>query len=278
VTVEAPGRAQPYRVTTLSDGSWSVDVELRRGQNQFDVNAVDPETGKPAETPRQIVINVPYLVIQAPTLTVTQPQDGTTFENGAIPVEGVTSNATTVVVRSTYLGPPDGSLPPPPTPAPTPVPASPDPAASASPEVPDGLIVRVAADGSFATPLELTEGRWTLTITATSPEGKTASLTRTVTVAYRGVNLVVTIEGGDAWLKVWVDGVLDPSIPQSGKVLRAGRTITFRGTTSVEVRTGSSGYTHFTLNGVPLGALGKPGIPETWLFEPPAPPQLTQRR
>lgn len=277
VTVEVPGRGQPYRVTALSDGTWSVEVELRRGQNQFDVNAVDPETGKPTETPRRIVINVPYLPIQAPTLTVTQPQDGTTFENGAIPVEGLTSNATTVVVRSTYLGPPDG-LPPAPTPVPTPAPASPEPAGTAMPEEPGGLTVRVGADGSFTTPLELTEGRWSITITATSPEGKTASLNRTVTVAYRGVNLVVTIEGGDAWLKVWVDGVLDASMPQSGKVYAAGRTITFRGTTSVEVRTGSSGFTQYTLNGVPLGALGKPGVPETWLFQPPAPPQLTQRR
>jgi hypothetical protein len=138
--------------------------------------------------------------------------------------------------------------------------------------------VDVAADGSFATPLELTEGHWSITITASSPEGRTASLTRTVTVAYVGVNLAVTIQGGNAWLKVWTDGVLDPAIPQSGKVLQAGRTITFTGKTSVEVRTGSSGYTTFTLNGVSLGALGKPGVPETWLFAPPAPPQLTERR
>ncbi|HEX5589206.1 MAG TPA: helix-turn-helix domain-containing protein [Candidatus Limnocylindrales bacterium] len=279
VTVEVPGRSQPYRVTALSDGSWSVDVDLRRGTNQFDINAVDPETGKPTETPRRIVITVPYLVIQAPTLTVAQPVDETTFENGAIPVEGMTTNARTVVVRATYLGPPDGSTPP--TPAPTPVPTAtpvPDPSASAPPEEPDGVTVEVAEDGSFATPLELTEGRWSITITATSPEGKTASLTRTVTVAYEGVNLVVTIQGGNAWLKVWVDGVLDPSIPQSGQVFQSGRTLTFRGTASIEVRTGSSGFTQFTLNGVPLGALGRPGIPETWLFQPPAAPQLTQRR
>jgi hypothetical protein len=140
------------------------------------------------------------------------------------------------------------------------------------------VTVPVAADGSFASPLELTEGRWSITITATSPEGKTASLTRTVTVAYEGVNLVVTIQGGKAWLKVWVDGVLDSSIPQSGQVFQSGKTLTFTGATSVEVRTGSSGFTYFTLNGVPIGALGRPGIPETWLFQPPAPPQLTQRR
>jgi len=60
---------------------------------------------------------------------------------------------------------------------------------------PHTLTLTVADDGSFTTPLELTEGRWSITVVATSPEGKTASLTRTVTVAYVGVNLVVTITG-----------------------------------------------------------------------------------
>jgi cytoskeletal protein RodZ len=278
-------QAPTYRVTALSDGSWSVTVDVRRGTNQFYIDAVDPETGKHAETAQQIIIKVPYLVIQAPTLTVSQPQDGTTYENGAIPIEGVTTNAKDVVVSATYLGPTAGSSPPPtpaatPTPRPTPT-TSPAPGASPAPTAganPNELTVTVADDGSFATPLELTQGRWSITVTATSAEGKTASLTRTVTVAYKGVNLVVNLSGGDAWLKVWVDGVLDPTIGSSGKVFSNGRTLTFTGTTSVEVRTGSSGYTLFTLNGVSLGALGKSGIPETWLFQPPAPPQQTQHR
>ncbi len=279
VTVSVPGQTQPHRVTARSDGTWSVDVDLRRGTNQFDIDAVDPETGKPTETPQKVIIKVPYLVIQAPTLTVSQPQDGTTYENGAIPVEGITSNAQSVVVSATYLGSADGSTPPPaasPPPEPTP---SPEPGASPAPTSdPDKLSVTVADDGSFTTPLELTEGRWSITVTATSPEGKTASLTRTVTVAYVGVTLVVTISGGDAWLKVWVDDALDASIPTSGKVFSNGRTLTFTGKTSVEVRSGSSGFTQFTLNGVSLGALGRPGTPETWLFQPPEPPTLTQRR
>ena len=37
------------------------------------------------------------------------------------------------------------------------------------------------------------------------------------------------------------------------------------------------GVTLFTLNGTKLGALGKSGIPETWLFEPPDEPQKTNR-
>ncbi|OGO52471.1 MAG: hypothetical protein A2V84_04530 [Chloroflexi bacterium RBG_16_70_13] len=280
ITISA-GAGQPvtYRVTALSDGTWTVSVDVRRGTNQFYIDALDPDTGKHADEPKQLIINVPYLVIQAPTLTVTQPQDGTTYENGAIPVEGMTTNASTVVVRATWLGPPDGSVPPTAAPTATPaVTAVPDPSASPPPDEADGVTVEVAADGSFTTPLELTEGRWSITITATSPEGKTASLTRTVAVAYKGVNLVVTIQGGNAWLKVWVDGVVDPRLTQAGRTLRSGETIVFTGTTSVEVRTGSSGVTRFTLNGVPLGALGKSGVPETWLFQPPAGPQLTQRR
>jgi hypothetical protein len=61
-------------------------------------------------------------------------------------------------------------------------------------------------------------------------------------------------------------------------VLGSGKTLTFKGKESIEVRTGSSGVTKFTLNGTPLGALGKSGIPETWLFAPPDEPVMTQRR
>ncbi len=136
----------------------------------------------------------------------------------------------------------------------------------------------VADDGSFSTPYELTAGRWTITVTARSAEGKTASLTRNVTVAYQGVNLAVTVKGGRAWIKVWVDGKIDPTVGAAGQVISNGKTLTFTGKDSVEVRSGSSGVTYFTLNGTSLGALGKSGVPETWLFAPPDPPQKTQRR
>ena len=37
------------RSPPTSDGAWSADVDLRRGRNQFDVSAVDPDTGKHSE-------------------------------------------------------------------------------------------------------------------------------------------------------------------------------------------------------------------------------------
>jgi len=264
VSIATPGR-DPYQVTATSDGEWSTDVDLRRGRNQFDVSALDPDTGKRSEETIRVFITVPFLVIEAPTLTVDQPSDGASFENGAIPVAGRATNAESVVVSAAFVG---SSGPPAvageATPAPPPAPAS--------------VTVPVGEDGSFNTPYELTAGRWTITVTARSPEGKTASLTRNVTVAYKGVNLVVTVKGGRAWIRVWVDGKIDPGVGAAGQVVANGKTLTFTGKESVEVRTGSSGVTYFTLNGTSLGALGRSGVPETWLFAPPDPPEKTQRR
>lgn len=272
VTVTAAGRAE-LTATAQSSGEWSVQVDLRRGQNRFQISARNPETGKEAETPREVVITVPFLAAQAPTLTIAQPVEGTTYGNGAIAVEGTTTNAQTVSVTARFLGSAAEApaSPPPPKPAASgPAPSGPAPTPSPDATVP------VAEDGSFAfPPLDLTAGRWAITVTATSAEAKTASQTRTITVAYEGVNLVVSIKGGPAWIKVWVDGKLVGA--QAGSVYQAGKTLTFSGKTSVEVRTGSSGSTRFTLNGVSLGALGKSGVPETWLFAPPANPVRTQR-
>ena len=263
VSIATPGR-DPYQVTALSDGAWSAAVDLRRGRNQFDISAVDPDTGKKSENSVSLIITVPFLVIEAPTLTVDQPADSATYENGAIPVQGRATNATSVVVSAMYTGPatpPAGGAAPP---------AAPKPPAPAS--------VQVGDDGTFSTPFELTAGKWAITITASSAEGKTTSLTRAVTVAYKGVNLVVTVDGGRAWLKVWVDGKIAAEVGAAGRVFGDGKTLTFTGKESIEVRTGSSGVTKFTLNGTPLGALGNRGVPETWLFAPPDEPQLTQRR
>ena len=56
--------------------------------------------------------------------------------------------------------------------------------------------VKVDADGSFETPLGLSTGKWQLTVTATSPEGKSTTLTRDISIRYKGVTLVVEIKDG----------------------------------------------------------------------------------
>ncbi len=255
VTVEVAGR--PRQTAADSTGAWSLEVELRRGRNQFKVDATDPETGKRAEQTQQIVITVPAPLIQVPTLNVDQPAEGTTFENGAIPVQGRTTNATNVTVAAEYIGPAGGA---------------PVVAGASQPPNPAPVEVPVDEEGAFTTPVQLTTGSWSITVTAAGANGKTASLTREVTVAYSGVNLVIEVKGGNAWIKVWVDGKVADPPGSAGGTFRDGQTLTFTANESIEVRTGSSGATLFTLNGQALGALGKRGIPETWLFEPPNPP------
>ncbi len=66
ITVSEAGRNQPYHVSADSNGRWSVDVELRRGRNQFDIDALDPDTGKTADTTARVFITVPFLVSEAP--------------------------------------------------------------------------------------------------------------------------------------------------------------------------------------------------------------------
>ncbi|HEX5825005.1 MAG TPA: RodZ domain-containing protein [Candidatus Limnocylindrales bacterium] len=265
ITIELAGGNR--QISADSTGAWSVGVDLRRGKNEFKIDATDPETGRHADQAAMVVIVVPSRAIEAPTLTIDQPADGTTFENGAIPVQGTATNATSVSIAATFEGPATGT-----------------PAASALPSSPPGpapITVTVADDGTWntgSTPLQLTTGRWSIVATASNAAGKAASLTRHVSIAYKGVTLVVAAKGGPAWVKVWVDGKLDATFGRSGKTLNPGDVLTFTGQTSVEVRTGSSGATSFTLNGQQLGALGRRGIPETWLFQPPAGPVQTQHQ
>ena len=260
VTVEAAGGSR--QASADSTGAWSVEVDLRRGKNQFKIDATDPETGKHPDQTAQVVITVPFAQIEAPLLTVDQPADGITLENGAIPVQGTATNATSVSVSATY----DGA-----------VPGSAGSAGASPPPAPAAVDVPVADDGTFNTPLQLTTGRWSIVVTATGASGKTTSPTHHVTVAFKGVNLVVAIKGSPAWIKVWVDGKLS-TLTGAGKTYQPGKSVAFTGTTSVEVRTGSSGATYFTLNGAALGALGKRGVPEVWLFQPPDAPKKTQRQ
>jgi cytoskeletal protein RodZ len=275
ITVELAGGTR--QVSADSTGSWSMTVDVVRGRNEFKIDATDPDTGKHAEQPITILIQVPFKQLEAPALTVDQPGDGTTVENGAIRVQGTAQNATQVQITTTWEGPAtSGSGPGPSTkPGSSNAPSSPAPA-------PAPMTLHVADDGTWSTgdtPLQLTTGRWAITVTALNAQGtSSSSQTRHVTVAYKGVNLVVSIKGGSAWVKVWVDGQLDPTTGRAGKTLHDGQVLTFNADTSIEVRTGSSGATFFSLNGQSLGALGRRGTPETWLFKTGAAPIQTQRQ
>ena len=85
-----------------------------------------------------------------------------------------------------------------------------------------------------------------------SEDGKTAALTRQISVAYSGVNLVVNIRGGPAWIKVWIDGELEG--PQSGRMIEAG-------SVDVLARIFSMGRLHHAMTGT--GAIRRPRTPSS---------------
>jgi len=278
VSIKDAGRDQPYRVSADSTGKWEQDVDLRRGRNQFDVTALDPDTGKSAQETPRFYITVPFLVSEAPTLTVESPAEGSQFENGAIPVRGTTSNAKTVSITAIQTESADGT----PIVSATVPPASPGTSPAATPLLPAGprvgpVTVDVATDGSFESPLDLSTGKWQIVVTATSAEGKAVTLRRNVAIQYKGVNLVVEIKGSTAWIKVWVDGKIWKTTGTAGQVYSPGKVLTITAKDSIEVRSGKSSATYFTLNGASLGHLSSKGNPETWLFAPPDPPAKTTR-
>ena len=177
-----------------------------------------PVSDEAVTAPFAVSVNVPAPYVE----TSHQPVEGTTYSNGAITVAGTTTNATSVALTTAFLGAAPNATPKP----------------GASPRSGPSQTANVAEDGSFEfPPLELPTGRWAITVSATSEQGQTATQTRNVTVAFDGVTLVVSIRGGPAWIKVWIDGELEG--PQSGRVYQAGKTLTFTGRDSIEVRTGS---------------------------------------
>jgi hypothetical protein len=91
------------------------------------------------------------------------------------------------------------------------------------------------------------------------------------------VNVVVELKGAKATLKVWVDGKIDARTGAAGKTFADGKTLTFTGQTSVEVRTSNASVTNVTVNGTDLGPLDSSPDPGTWLIKPPDGPTRTDR-
>ena len=100
-----PGR-EPYQVT--ADVGRRVGRRGRPPPRPQPVRRQRRSTPRPASGPRApSACSSPCRssTIEAPTLTVDQPSEGASFENGAIPVAGTATNAATVVVSATYVGP-----------------------------------------------------------------------------------------------------------------------------------------------------------------------------
>ena len=93
-----------------------------------------------------------------------------------------------------------------------------------------------------------------------------SEVVRDVEVVFAGVTVTLTGSDGATWVRIWIDGVVDPATGPSGITLANGATRTVRGVSMVEVRFGNPRGALVALNGRMLGERGTAGVPESWSF------------
>ena len=266
-TVLIAWNGQEPKVAIADDsGHWTFPASLQGGSNQFDITAENLDTSHTSATVRRIVlVPIPTPTPPTPEVVFSTPADGASAPGGVVTVTGTSTEVSSVTITPTYLGLPlaPGATPPPATP--TAPPAAPSPAASVAPvasagpsatPAPQPMTTATAADGSFTFSLQLTPGRWQLAIAGTTAKGiQTAVATRTISVPYTGVNVVIVVQGGSAWVAYFHDGVT----VNSGTVQPDGWTATVVGTKYVCVNTTRPTLVSITVNGNAYGAISTLG-------------------
>jgi cytoskeletal protein RodZ len=260
----------PTTVTVDDSGHWTYTALLHLGDNQFDITAENLDTSHASGTSR-VIITVPVVTPSppAPEIAFVLPADGSSIKDGAVNVSGTSSMVTSVTLTPTYLGPPPapGATIPPSTITPTPaVSSSPNASSAGSPgtsagpspsPAPTPATMKAAADGTFSASLQLNPGRWQLTIVGSDTSGHaTAALSRTVVVPYKGLNIVILIDGaGGACPNYFVDGGA-----QKGGCSATGSTTTVTANKSFCINVpGRPDFVFLTVNGTALGSVSKFG-------------------
>jgi len=293
IQIELNGEAAKT-VAVDGNGNWNYTATLQPDKNLFVITALDVGTNHSSDpVKRQIDVQL-ATASQAPPpeITVSSPADAATLQDETVTVTGATMGAVNVTVTPSYVGPvpPAGASASPgkspaPTPTATPKPtatASTLPGASSSPSATGGpcggstpvpSTNKVAIDGTFSVVVQLCPGVWQLSIVADNGQGlKATAQTRTITIAYTGLTVVIELKGGNAWLKVWRDGVVDDSL-NGGAPHKAGSVITVTANQSVWIKTGSAGVTNVTVNGVSYGPLSLTVVVGSWRLSASGPPQ-----
>ena len=267
-------------VLAATDGTWSLQVAVTKGRNDFTITATDRDTGRQS-APVSLILTVPVpatpspiattgppptssagVPIPAAQLVLAAPVNGDELTSSAVTVSG-TTDAAAVTVTAAYVGATGGPLP-------TALPAGASPApAPAGPPVPAPLHLAVSA-GAFAGSMTLPQGRWTISVATVATDALGVSTqSATVDVSPNGMVLTVRVRNSSAWIEVIADGV----VVEKGRVFHGGDNATYTAQRSFQVHTGNAGATDIVWNGQDLGALGPSGFVQTWEFDKGKPPR-----
>jgi len=239
------------QLTTEADesGLWSLIVPLGTGRTEVVANAVKPGTGGESSTSAERVFVVALPDKVAPEITVTEPSANLAIEDGDVPISLLTTPNSEVGITAT--------------------------------DTAGGLITSTLtsdATGAATGGIALPAGRWTLSFSITAADGALGQATRTVDVSFSGVTVSVTGGSSSTWIRVWVDGQLDPTISVSGKTMAPGARLIFTGAKRVEIRSGDPSALLFTLNGRTISGVGSGTGAETYAFLSDGKVQKSSRR
>jgi len=239
------------QLTTGADesGLWKIIIPLGTGRTEVVAKAVRPGTGgeSTSSAERVFVVALPDKV--APEIDLTQPTANLLVVNSDVPISLSTTPNTEIVITAT--------------------------------DAAGGLVSAVLtsdANGSAAGAVSLPAGRWTLSFSVTTPDGALGQATRAVDVSFTGVTVSVTGGATSTWIRVWIDGQLDPTIGVTGKTIAPGTRLLFTGAKRVEIRSGDPSTLLFVLNGRTISEiLGGTGT-ETYAFLSTGKVQKSSRR
>ena len=239
------------QLTTEADesGLWSLIVPLGTGRTEVVANAVKPGTGGESSTSAERVFVVALPDKVAPEISVTEPSANLAIEDGDVPISLLTTPNSEVGITAT--------------------------------DTAGGLIASTLtsdATGAATGGIALPAGRWTLSFSITTADGALGQATRTVDVSFTGVTVSVTGGATATWIRVWVDGQLDPTISVSGKTMSTGTRLIFTGAKRIEIRSGDPSALLFTLNGRTISGVGSGTGAETYAFLSDGKVQKSSRR
>jgi len=239
------------QLTTEADesGLWSLLIPLGTGRTEVVAHAVKPGTGGESSTSAERVFVVALPEKVAPEITVSQPSTNLAVENGDVPIALVTTPNSEVGITAT--------------------------------DTTGGLITSTItsdATGAATGGISLPAGRWTLSFSVTTGNGALGQATRTVDVSFSGVTVSVTGGTISTWIRVWIDGQLDPTIGVSGKTMAPGTRLIFTGAKRIEIRSGDPSVLLITLNGRTISGIGSGTGAETYAFLSTGKVQKSSRR
>ena len=239
------------QLTTEADesGLWSLIVPLGTGRTEVVANSVKPGTGGESSTSAERVFVVALPDKVAPEITVTEPSANLAIEDGDVPISLLTTPNSEVGITAT--------------------------------DTAGGIITSTLtsdATGAATGGIALPAGRWTLSFSITTADGALGQATRTVDVSFTGVTVSVTGGSSSTWIRVWVDGQLDPTISVSGKTMAPGARLIFTGAKRIEIRSGDPSALLFTLNGRTISGIGSGTGAETYAFLSDGKVQKSSRR